>query len=395
MAIEVVMPKLGLNMSEGLLVKWLKKEGDLIKRGEPLFIIETDKVTTESTAQADGVLGRILVEAGQTVPVRTVVATILAEGETLDSAQTEIYPERATPSQEAQATVSVPTVEPSAQATRPGRVLASPLAKRLAIEHGIDLSAVHGSGPDGRISQEDVERVIVSREPLAPVSPSQIIPIEGLRAIIAERMALSVQSTAQLTLHSDVDASGLLSYRKRMKANTQEDATHVPSYNAILIFIVAQVLKEHPFMNARQVDQTIHLLPEIHVGLAVETESGLVVVVVRDADKKSIVSIHKELNTLIERALARKSLPDDLTGSTFTITNLGVFGIDSFTPILNPPEVGILGIGRIAEKLVIQEGKVVQRPMVTLSLTVDHRLVDGVPASRFLQSVATHIAELV
>jgi pyruvate dehydrogenase E2 component (dihydrolipoamide acetyltransferase) len=395
MAIEVVMPKLGLNMSEGLLAQWLKKEGDLIKRGEPLFIIETDKVTTESTAQADGILGRILVEAGQTVPVRTVVATILAEGETQATGQTETFAKSVGPSQEPDAAVSLQPVEPSDKGTRPGKVLASPLAKRLAAEHGIDLSTIQGSGPEGRISQEDVERVIKSKEPLAPVSPSKIIPIEGLRAIIAERMALSVQSTAQLTLHSEVDASGLLSYRERMKAGTEEVATHVPSYNAILVFTVAQALKEHPLMNARQVDQTIHLLAEIHVGLAVETESGLVVVVVRDADKKSIVSIDKELNTLVERAMARKSLPDDLSGSTFTITNLGAFGIDSFTPILNPPELGILGIGRIAEKLIIQNSKVVQRPMVTLSLSFDHRMVDGVPASRFLQSVAAHIAELV
>ncbi|HEX9013190.1 MAG TPA: dihydrolipoamide acetyltransferase family protein [Anaerolineaceae bacterium] len=403
MATEVVMPKLGLNMSEGLLVEWLKKEGDPVRRGEALFVVETDKVTTESTAQVDGVLGKITVQAGETVPVRTVVAVILAEGE---KAGTAPAPVTAT-----QPAVSAPAEAPSAPqpaAPRAGKILASPLAKRLAAENGLDLAEIQGSGPDGRIGQEDVERAVAARRaapaPAAaapapgghtvPVSSRESLPIEGIRAVIAERMALSVQTAAQLTLHSEVDAAGLVGYRERMKVDAQRDGSPVPSYNAMLVSLVARALKEHPRLNARQEGKTIQLLGEIHVGLAVDTEAGLVVVVVRDADRKTVAEIHQEIGTLTERALARKSLPDDLSGSTFTITNLGGFGIDGFTPILNPPEVGILGVGRIAEKLVILNGKIAQRPVVTLSLTFDHRLVDGAPAARFLQSLAAHMAEL-
>ncbi len=404
MAVEVVMPKLGLNMSEGRLVEWLKKEGDPVQRGEALFVVETDKVTTESTAQIDGVLGKILVEAGATVPVRAVVATILAEGEAADSSgRTAERPlgtlgwsapesPAAHPAQEAP-DPGIPA-EPIQETPRTGKILASPLAKRLAAENGIDLGAVKGTGPDGRIGQEDIERFLADRKAAPAVRPVQSLPIEGVRAVIAERMALSLQTTAQLTLHSEVDATGLVSYRERMKADAQRDAAPVPGYNAILISLVARALKEHPRLNARQVGKTLQLLPEIHVGLAVDTEAGLVVVVVRDADQKSIAEIHQDLDRLTERALARRSQPDDVSGSTFTITNLGNFGVDSFTPILNPPEVGILGVGRITDKLVIANGKVAQRPMVTLSLTFDHRLVDGAPAARFLQVVAGYMAEL-
>ncbi|HMD88592.1 MAG TPA: dihydrolipoamide acetyltransferase family protein [Anaerolineaceae bacterium] len=399
MPIDVVMPKLGLNMSEGLLVEWLKKEGDPVKRGESLFTVETDKVTTESVAQVDGVLGKILVEAGATVPVRTVVGLILADGE-------KFNPDEVAAPAMAQAVIEqkpadakqIPNNMPSIARSR--KILATPLAKRLATENALDLASIQGTGPDGRIGQEDVERA-VSKLQAAPTpaimtpsaSQQQILPIDGVRALIAERMTHSMQSSAQLTLHSEIDASGLVNYRQRIKAASNDPAA-VPSYNAILVFLVARALHENPRLNARQVSQTIHLLSEIHVGLAVDTEAGLVVVVVRDADRKSIADIHKELGILTESALSRKSQPDDLSGSTFTITNLGSFGIDSFTPILNPPEVGILGVGRITEKLVIQDSKVAQHPVTTLSLTIDHRLVDGAPAARFLQTLATNIAEL-
>jgi pyruvate/2-oxoglutarate dehydrogenase complex dihydrolipoamide acyltransferase (E2) component len=398
----VVMPKLGLNMSEGLLVEWLKKEGDPVKRGESLFIVETDKVTTESVAQADGVLGKILVEAGATVPVRTVVAMILSEGEKASLVGEEIPAPTGASVPSVQASAPAAPVQPTVAMARPGKVLASPLAKRLAAEHGIDLASIQGSGPDGRIGQEDIQRAIAGCQsastsarvkPAAELQP-QALPINGVRAVIAERMTLSVQSTAQLTLHSEVDASGLVNSRERMKADAQRESSPVPSYNAILISLVARALHEHPRLNARQEGQTIRLLPEVHVGLAVDTEAGLVVVVVRDADQKSIIDIHQELGILTKRALVGKSQPDDLSGSTFTITNLGIFGIDGFTPILNPPEVGILGVGRIAERPVIQDGKIVQCPIMTLSLTIDHRLVDGAPAARFLQTLATRVAEL-
>jgi pyruvate dehydrogenase E2 component (dihydrolipoamide acetyltransferase) len=399
MPTEVVMPKLGLNMSEGLLVEWLVNEGDRVKRGDALFVVETDKVTTESQAQVDGVLGKILVKAGETVPVRTVVGLILMEGETLDSGAPLTPAPEETPSE----TISTPATTAAAAPVpaRTGKVIASPLAKRIAAENGIDLAAVQGSGPDGRISQEDVERAIAERkagdvsvQAAAPQAGQTSVAMEGVRAVIAERMYKSVQSTAQVTLHSEVDASGLVAYREKLKAEPGVRADAVPGYNAILASVAAQALKQHPRMNARQAGNQIELLPDAHIGIAVDTEAGLMVVVVRDADKKTVDAIHQELNALTTRALNRKSQPDDLTGSTFTITNLGGLGIDGFTPILNAPEVGILGVGRIREQLVIQDGRVTQMPVVTLSLTFDHRLIDGAPAARFLQEVAAGIGRL-
>lgn len=399
MPTEVVMPKLGLNMEEGLLFEWLKKEGDKVQRGEALFVVETDKLTTESPAQVDGILSKILVEAGSTVPVRTVVALIITENEQDSAAAAPHGPKNSSvtaPENTSQA-ASAPTQAAAVAApARPGHLIASPLAKKLAQEHQIDLANVQGSGPNGRISQEDVERYLQAAQTpqapaaavAAPTTPiADTIPMEGVRAVIAERMTQSLQSAAQLTLHTEVDASGMVAYREQLKKEAEKSKTPTPSYNSILISAVAKALREHPRLNARQVDKSIQLLKEIHIGLAVDTESGLMVVVVRDADRKSISEIHAELGALTERALTRRSLPDDLSGSTFTITNLGGLGIDFFTPIINPPEAAILGVGRIIEKLTIQNGKIAQNPMLSLSLTFDHRLVDGAPAARFLLTV--------
>jgi pyruvate dehydrogenase E2 component (dihydrolipoamide acetyltransferase) len=392
MPTEVVMPKLGLNMSEGLLVEWLKKEGDPVTRGESLFVVETDKVTTESPAQVSGVLGKILVSAGEIVPVRAVVAYILAEGDAPDGLVSQ--PDRTRVEKESINTgstdVKVPVLAQGGE-----KVLASPVAKRMAKEYGLDLAAVKGSGPGGRITQEDVERAFQSQgQPQAAEVSVTSVPIEGVRAVIARRMADSLASTAQVTLHSELDVTELVDFRDRLRANAESNGAQIPGFNAIFIYFVAKALHEHPRLNAKQVGEAIQLLEQIHIGLAVDTPAGLMVVVVRQADQKTIPEIHLELQELVSRAQARKSRPEDLEGGTFTITNLGQFGVDGFTPIINPPEMAILGIGRIAEKLVIRGGKVMQRYMSTLSLTFDHRLVDGAPAGRFLQYIGSLIEGL-
>ena len=435
MPVEVVMPKLGLNMSEGLLVEWLKKEGDRVERGDPLFIVETDKVTTESDAQASGILTKILVSQGETVPVKAVVALIQADGEVAIEAPGEIkvvqmVPEptpaarpaplesQSFPSGEQvlsspvarrmakengidlstlkgsgpggriiQEDVAQAIARQAAATARP--ILASPVAKRLAREHGIDLSALTGTGPEGRIIHEDVERALQEKTAVA-----NTIPVDGVRAVIARRMLQSVQTTAQVTLHTETDATNMVAFRNQLKREAAVTGRPAPGYNAILISLVAKTLQEHPRLNARQVDQVIQLQDQVNLGLAVDTESGLLVVVVKDSGQKSIAEIQDNLDRMVERALARQSLPEDLDGSTFTLTNLGMFGIDGFTPIINPPEMAILGVGRIVEKLVVREGKVMQRHMLTLSLTFDHRLVDGAPAARFLQSLCALIEDL-
>ena len=387
---DVVMPKLGLNMTEGLLVEWLKKEGDPVKKGDLLFSVETDKITTEAEANVDGMLAKILVAAGETVPVRTVVGLITAPGETLAD-------EPARPvalAAHAESPAAKPAVASPAASQPRGAVLASPIAKRMATEKGIDLALVKGTGPDGRISLEDVERALVelSAGGSGKTAGETEIKIEGVRAVIAERMLASTTQTAQVTLHMETDVSAMVAYRQKLKLAA---AQNVPSFNAILASVAAQALKEFPYMNAVQDGNVIKYLDKVNVGVAVDTDAGLMVVVVPDADKKNPQAVQAELTPMIERALARKSQPDDLSGGTFTITNLGGFGVEGFTPIINPPEMAILGAGRIIEKLVILDGKVAQRSMMTLSLTFDHRLVDGAPAARFLQAITEKLAALI
>jgi pyruvate dehydrogenase E2 component (dihydrolipoamide acetyltransferase) len=212
--------------------------------------------------------------------------------------------------------------------------------------------------------------------------------------MIADRLLLSSQQSAQVTLHTEVDATNLVKLRQAYKRVASSAGVNVPGYNAILITVVAQALAKYPRMNARQEDDAIQLLEEVNVGLAVDTDRGLMVVVVRDADRKTAPAIESELTVLVERAHQGTSTLGDLTGGTFTITNLGIFGIDRFTPIINPPEIGILGVGRINEKPVMVDGQVRGRPMITLSLTFDHRLIDGAPAAKFLQ-VITQLIEMV
>jgi pyruvate dehydrogenase E2 component (dihydrolipoamide acetyltransferase) len=441
MSSEVVMPKLGLNMSEGMIAEWLKQEGDSVMQGDLLFIVETDKITTESEAQVEGVLAKILVAVGEVVPVSTPVAIIAAEGEELPGNETlTAFPgnQVASAPQEKKLTIKAAQTRPT------GKVLASPAAKRLAKEHGlnlslipgtgryesikktdveqilnrreqilplkplasplakrvakeldIDLSAIVGTGKNGQITREDVERTSTEQKQSAMVtSTRQSVPIVGVRAIIAERMQLSTQQSAQVTLHTEVDATNLVNLRGGFQRMASSAEIEVPSYNALLISMVAQALSEYPRMNARQEGDAIQLLEEINVGLAVDTERGLLVVVVRDADQKTAVAIESELTGLTQRAHQGTSTLGELTGGTFTITNLGAFGVDSFTPIINPPEIGILGVGRIIEKPVMVDGQVHGRQMMILSMTFDHRLIDGAPAAKFLQ-VITQLIEMV
>jgi pyruvate dehydrogenase E2 component (dihydrolipoamide acetyltransferase) len=271
------------------------------------------------------------------------------------------------------------------------KVLATPVAKRIAEEEGLDLRSVVGSGTSGRITRQDVENALESKADIQlPAPDEKSIPVKGVRALIAERMLNSSQSTASLTLHMEVDVTRLVKFRQARK---ESGHSVMPSYNAIIISLVSKALVEHPFMNAKLEGGFIEMRDKINIGLAVDQPDGIRVIVINDADQKSIDQIQMDMISLIDRVQSKTSLPDDLTGGTFTITNLGVYGIDRFTPILNPPETGILGIGRISEQLVLKEGKIAQRSMMTLSLTFDHRVIDGAPAARFLQTIVHLIEE--
>ena len=442
MAVELRMLQMDQTMTKGKIGKWLVKEGDTVAQGQPLLEIETDKVVHEQESPAAGVIAQLLATEGSDVPVNELLAIIAAPGEevarveveaSLKSAPTgetgQIAPPRATPGIKAspaarqlaeklaialeEVTASGPggrilesdvhryieLREPVVDRTspdvanQPPRLKASPLARRLAKEHGIDLSLIAGSGPDGRIVRDDVLQHTreLQRVP-APTAPetAQVIPMSGIRGIIAERMTMSVQTNANVTLHTEVDATELVQLRSLLNEKlAARDVTL--TYTDMLVKVVANALRVHPRLNATLTDDGIHLLEEINIGVAVALEDGLIVPVIQNAAREGLSAISAQVKTFAEKARNNQLTPGELQGGTFTLTNLGNFGVDAFTPIINPPECAILGVGRILKKPVVQNDEIVVRSMLTLSLTFDHRVVDGAPAAEFLQTVAGYI----
>ena len=405
MVTEVILPKLGQTMEEGTIVEWIKQEGEPVQRGEALFMVETDKATLEVEGTARGFLRKILVPVGETVPVLTVVALMT---ETADEDISAYEPQSQGLGSEFQVDEAArpATLEPETLKPETGRIIASPRARRLAREKGIDLALVTGRGPNRRIVERDVLAHLErwprpepvegpKATPEAPFAPPgempsvESVPLTGLRRVIAERMATSARETARVTLVTEADATAFVEAREQLKADVADEWGFAPGYNDLLGPIVARALREFPYMNARlSADgQAIERLPVVNLGMAVDTERGLLVLVIRDADQKGLRAFGSEFRALVERARAGKSLPDDLTGGTFTITNLGMHEIDAFTPIINLPEAAILGVGRIQPKPVVRNGEIVVRQMWTLSLAFDHRVVDGAPAARFLQRI--------
>jgi len=397
MAIKLLMPKLGLNMVEGQVTEWVKKEGDLVKKGDAIYIVETDKVTNEVEAPENGKLVKILVKEGEVVPVRQVVGILASEGEEVDieTLLGESTPGSAPINQFTMSAVAEKVRELVALPPSGGQVMASPLAKRLAAEKGINLAEISGSGPGGRVTIEDIEKAIVpsGSGTISGELPGRLIPLAGVRKVVAERMTLSAKTVPMVTLNSELEVTAAVIYRDGLK-NAGKEKSEVPGLNAIFAYLSAKALKEFPYLNATFTDKGIRLIDVVNIGLAVDTPEGLLVVVVREADKKSVMEINSELNALAERALNHKSAPSDLGGSTFTITNLGMAGVDSFNPIINPPEAGILGIGRFLEKEITKDGKTHHGFTAVLSLTFDHRVIDGAPAARFLQRLNELIKEL-
>ena len=451
MAIELRMLQMDQTMTKGKIGKWLVKEGDTVAQGQPLLEIETDKVVHEQESPTDGVIAQLLAEEGANVPVNAILAIIGAPGEEVARVEVGTTTAQPTPTQPEQpkATPSTTTerrddpvpalkASPAARqlaeklaidltevkASGPGgrilesdvqryidlrgeapvaetsRLKASPLARRLAKEHGLDLSSIIGSGPDGRIVRDDVlQAASTVPTPTAPVvetaTPQQateVISMSGIREIIAERMTLSVQTNASVTLHTEVDATGFVELRQMLNDKLQAREVSL-TYTDLLVKVVANALQEHPRLNATLTDDGIHLLSEINIGVAVALEDGLVVPVVRNADKGRLSEISTQVRDFAERARSNQLTPGELQGGTFTITNLGNFGIDAFTPIINPPESAILGVGRILKKPVVHDNEIAIRSMLTLSLTFDHRVIDGAPAAQFLQTVAGYIQD--
>lgn len=367
------MPRLSLTMKEGTVVQWFKKEGDLVKKGEPLVEVLSEKATYEVEAPASGVLRKILAEEGMDVSVAGTLGIITAPDEELP----EIEVAAAPPAVEAEEAVAVPERKVKERIER--RIIASPAAKRFAREHGIDLTQIRGSGPDGRIIEEDVRSLIEEMRIMPRVR--EVIPLTGIRKTAAERVSLSARTAPQSTITMEVDMSNAAELRGRVGV----------SYTDMLVKAVAKALTEHPIINSTLEKEQIKIFADINIGVAVATEMGLIVPVIRDANGKSLTEISSTLKELVEKAKQSKLAKEELTGGTFTITNLGMYGVDVFTPIINPPETAILGVGRVAEKPVVVEEKMVVRPVMQLSLTFDHRVVDGAPAAEFLQKVKQNL----
>ncbi len=394
MAVEVVMPKFGLTMTEGTIQQWFKSEGDAIKTGEALFEVETEKVLYEVEAAADGTVAKLLYAVEAVVGVGLPIAIIAEAGEDIAEIAARYADAAAAPAAPAAtATEPVPvaaSAAPPAPKEKRGRVPVTPAARKLAKEHSIDLALMTGTGPRGRITREDVQKIIDSGGQVAPSAAApaaaQDIPLRGMRKVIAERMHQSLQSSAQLTITTEVDVTQLIDRRQEVRQDFNA------TYTDFIVQACAHALKQHPRMNASLEGNTIHLNNHIHVGLAVALDEGLIVPVVRDTDKKSLRDIAEEAKTLAEKARASQLKLEEVSGGTFTVSNLGMYGVDSFTPIINAPQSGILGVGRIVEKPVIYRGEVTRRSMLVLSLTFDHRVIDGAPAGAFLRTVADLLA---
>ncbi len=441
MATPIILPQQGNSVETCLMTAWKKQVGEVVRAGEVLAEVETDKALFTVEATADGTLLEQFYAVGDMVPVMTAIAAVGEPGENVD----DLRPAAATPANAPQTQAA-----PAQQATQPrpqptlrqgasdGQVLISPRAQALAQRRGVDVRQISGSGPGGRIIERDIEAVLAGRPALtraaAAAQPGQlpergtglggrvttydlrnmpepepetasvaieavaadadvaeIVPVRGIRKLIAERMHASLTDMAQLTLNTSADARALLGYRKRLKASA-DPALSAVNINDMLLYAVSRTLPDFPALNAVLVDDMITRYSAVHLGFAVDTARGLVVPVIENAHERRLATIAVETKRLAGAVLDGKATPDELTGATFTVTNLGALGIESFTPIINPPQVAILGVGSVNLKPVEVDGEIVHIPHMALSLTIDHRALDGAPAARFLQALTASLA---
>lgn len=392
---EVIMPKMGDAMEEGKILKWKKRPGDRVAKGEPIAEIETDKVNVDIEAEDSGVLLTILVPEGQTVPVGTNIAVIGSPGQ-------KVSPPPA-PSPGLAAKPTTPTPPPTASARPPGppvtrtdvadRVKASPLARNLAAEHGIDLATVHGTGPDGRITKEDIEALVATATQPAPAAPPapgaegefDAIPLTKMRQTIARRMSQSKQQAAHFYVTVEVDMDAAL--RARQQLNAAQTGGKV-SVNDMVVKAAALTLRQYPNLNSALIDGTIRRYRRINVAIAISLPEGLIAPVVHDTDRLPLAELAGKIHDLGERARAGHLRPEDYSGGTFTVSNLGMFGdVDSFIAIINPPQTAILAVGKAIPHAVVRTGQIVAATMMKLTLSADHRVTDGAEATQYLQEV--------
>ncbi len=395
MPIEITIPRLGWSMDEGTFLGWLKHDGDTISPGDVLFQLEGEKAVQDIEAIDAGIL-RIPPHGpkdGDTLPVGAVIGLLAEPGEAVDFNSVAAGAVARSSVSEDSTTVNTSRQPPAAPVSERNqatdrRMTISPRARRIATELGIDWTNLVGTGSTGRIRERDVR----AAKPAAASSSKSTGT--SLRHVIARRMSESSQQTAPVTLHTTIDATRLVAVRQEFKRLAKSPQDVVPSYHDIFVKMCAAALRQHPYMNARWTEQGPQELSAVHVGLAVDTDAGLMVPVVKDPLSLRIKDLARRSAELIEKARDRKLSADQLQGGTFTITNLGAFGIDAFTPIINHPEAAILGLGRIIRRPAAVDDKFFIRDELTLSLTFDHRIVDGAPAARFLQTIARLIENL-
>ena len=399
MATKVIMPKQGLMMTEGTITKWLNKEGENVEAGQPLFEMETDKLTIVMDAPESGMLLKIIRAAGDVVPITEMIAIIGKQGEDISAFLAEAKPfitPRAKMTAEDKG-IDFKYVEGTGPegliiekdvlnfaAKVPAAPKASPLAARIAQQNDVKLSDVSGSGARGRIMKADIEAAVAARINKAAAGSriGKVIPFAGVRKVIADKMMKSLHDMAQANHRMKVDMTEIVRFKEKLKADNIK-----VSYTDILVKVVSEALLDFPIVNSSLTGEGILVKDYVNMGLAVAAENGLIVPVIREADLMTLEEISTASAELIDKAKNGKLMPDDYTGGTFTITNLGMFDIDEFTAIINPPESAILAIGKITRTPVVEDDSIVIKPIMTLSLTYDHRVIDGAPAAQFLQRV--------
>ena len=438
------LPMLGQTMEEGTITRWLKVEGDYVRRGDIIAEVMTDKANLEVDATFDGYLRKILTPEGETVPVGAPVAIISKTPDedisNLVKAGVASMPQPTSaqvsasgtvqPAQVAEPTAPSPAVSEerlfvsprarrlaqekgvplhalTGRGTGPqGRVLerdvesvwhelmsskprVTPLAEKVAAEAGVDVTALAGTGVGGRVTREDVVRASAAppAQPAATPAEAQVVRLTGLRKLVAENVVKGFFSAPPVTLVAEVDMTACVALRGQLLSEVEHLYGTRLTYSDLIVKAAARALRDFPMMNSSLRENEIALHPDVHIGVAVAVEDGLLVPVIKHADRKPLGEVSRELRELAERARAGKSTPDDLSGGTFTVTNLGAYDVEMFNPVLVPGQTGILGVGRIAEKPAIRDGQVVARQLMNLCLTFDHRVVDGAPAARFLQRV--------
>ena len=403
MATEIKMPRVGMAVADATIIEWQFKEGDPVEERQIMVVIETEKVRTDVESPVSGFL-HIMMNEGEAAAAGQVIGMLAESKEALAKLQKETPAGKSAEASKAAEPVAAGTAKaeaaPPEEAPAAGgeeRIRVSPVARKLAEEHAVDITRVAGTGPGGRIVREDIEKAIAVKE-AAPAPPAavgerrvkQTIPLTGMRGTIAERMHHSLSVSAQLTTMGEIDMGEIVRLRNNLAAQESTLGTRI-TYTDILVFAIARILRDHLKVNASIVDKEIKVWEDINVGVATALEDGLIVPVVKNADRKSLVEISKEIKTLVEKARENKLSGDEISGGTFTLTNLGALGSGwTFeTAIINQPESAILRVGAITDRAVVRDEQIVARPIMTYSLTYDHRAIDGAVAARFSTSLVS------